>query len=76
MSKTKELPAALLLTADECAAMCKMGVATWWRRDSAGLVPRAIRSGRTTRWSRADVELWVELGCPGRKAFEAAKRRI
>lgn len=60
----------LLLTAEECAALAGVGVATWWRRDAAGLCPRAIRIGRTTRWRRAELLAWIEAGCPRREEWE------
>lgn len=61
------------LTARQVAKMLGVGPATWWRRDAAALCPKAIRHGRTTRWLRRDIELWIELNCPPRAKFEQLK---
>lgn len=71
--QTKTLPEPLLLTAQECAALLGIGLATFWRRDAAGQCPAAIRHGKTTRWRRADILAWIELGCPSRASFEARR---
>jgi predicted DNA-binding transcriptional regulator AlpA len=68
---TTQLPNAL--TARQCAHMLGIGLATWYRRDGAALCPRAIRHGRTTRWARRDIELWIELGCPNRAKVRNAE---
>lgn len=38
-------------------------------------IPAPVRIGRSVRWRESDIRLWVELGCPNRETFEAAKER-
>jgi predicted DNA-binding transcriptional regulator AlpA len=61
----------LLLPAQEAAALCAVGEASWWRYQSAAKVPAPVKLGGRTLWRRADLELWIELGCPNRAVFEA-----
>ncbi len=41
--------------------------------DVSGQMPQSIRIGRCKRWRASDIDLWIELGCPNRDRFEAAK---
>jgi excisionase family DNA binding protein len=78
MNGTADDIRALLVTAKEAAKLARMGLRTWWRRAASDGVPAAVRmGGRLVRWRRADIERWVELGCPDRPTFEASsgKRR-
>lgn len=63
----------LLLTAVEAAAMCGFSVRTWWRLESSGKIPAAVRLGRSKRWPAEELRAWVEAGCPDRKRWEANK---
>lgn len=36
--------------------------------ESSGLMPRALRVGRTCRWEPEVVERWIAAGCPARAA--------
>ncbi|MGO9597026.1 MAG: helix-turn-helix transcriptional regulator [Isosphaeraceae bacterium] len=53
-----------LLNAEEVAAMLGVSERTLWRLLSAGRVPKPVRFGRSTRWRLADVEEWINRGCP------------
>ena len=44
------------------------------RMNSAGSLPRPIKLGRSVRWSVAEVNQWIEAGCPDRENWEAMKR--
>ncbi len=35
-----------------------------FRLADAGRMPRAIRIGRLVRWRRADLQEWINAGCP------------
>jgi predicted DNA-binding transcriptional regulator AlpA len=61
----------LLLKAAEAAALCAASEATWWRWNASGRCPRPVRCGGITRWRASDVRLWVALGLPDRRTFEA-----
>ncbi len=62
--------ATLLLNAREAARLAGISEPSWWRHHAAGLVPDAVKIGRSTRWRRADIARWIELGCPSRGEFE------
>ena len=55
---------ALLLTAEEVAAMLGVSERTLWRLLSAGKVPKPVHFGRSTRWRAAEVAEWINRGCP------------
>jgi predicted DNA-binding transcriptional regulator AlpA len=50
-----------------------IGVRTWWRYHSMGLVPDCVRFGGVVRWRRSDVDLWISMGCPKLAEFNARK---
>ncbi len=62
----------LLIADREAAALCGVSRATWHRLRAAGKLPPSLRIARCVKWRRADVELWILLGCPDRATFEAA----
>lgn len=61
------------LLIDDRTASAKAGVSrsTWHVLRAAGKLPPAIKLGRACRWRLADVELWVEWGCPDAAEFAA-----
>ena len=63
----------VLLTAREAARLCGFSLRTWWRLDSAGKIPAAIRFGRSKRWSAETLRAWVKAGCPDRKCWESMR---
>ena len=64
-------PNALLVTAKQAAGMCGKSLRTWRTWDAAGLIPRAVRIGRSTLWRLDELRAWVEAGCPRREEWEA-----
>lgn len=64
----------LLLPAQEAAALCAVGEASWWRYQSAAKIPAPVKLGGRTLWRRADLELWIELGCPDRAIFDVERK--
>jgi len=67
-------PPPLLLSVDDARLFCG-GVAapTWIAWSARGLVPAPIRVGvgrGRVFWRKADLEVWVEAGCPPRTRFE------
>jgi excisionase family DNA binding protein len=57
----------LLLGAEDVARLLSVAPRTVWKMDAAGKIPRPIRLGRRTLWRRAELEEWVEGGCPSRR---------
>src|SRR5262245_24308446 len=60
----------LLLRAAEAGVLCGRSLASWYRDNAAGRVPAPVRIGGAVRWRRAELERWVEAGCPDRATWE------
>ena len=60
----QDLP--LLLSAHEAAALCGKTERTWRRWDTAGLIPKPMRIGRSTLWRADELKAWVAADCPPR----------
>ena len=63
----------LLVDTDQAAALCGMSPASWYRLKAAGKTPAPVRLGGRVLYRTEDLRLWVALGCPPRKEFEARK---
>jgi predicted DNA-binding transcriptional regulator AlpA len=68
-----DLPEAMLIPDTAAAALAGVSRSTWHVLRAAGRVPRSVKLGRAVRWRRAEVELWIEWGCPPCVEFEARK---
>lgn len=66
-----DLKPALLVAAKSAGAMCSKSLRTWRTWDSAGLIPRPVRIGRSTLWSVDELKAWIAAGCPRRAEWEA-----
>ena len=62
-----------LLSAADCARICRISRRSWFRLVSSGRVPACIRVGASPRWIRKILEEWISMGAPDRKTFEAMK---
>lgn len=58
----KPLPA--LLTAQDVATELQCCEENVRRMAATGLMPAALKIGKLSRWARADVEAWIQSGCP------------
>ena len=45
------------------------------RMDSAGLLPKPVRLGRSVRWPVDEVQTWLKAGAPNRRRWEQIKGR-
>ena len=63
----------LLVDTEQAAAACGIGRATWFRLKSAGKTPAPVKLAGRVLYRVEDLKLWVSLGCPPRKEFEARK---
>ena len=68
--RSAEQPTALTVNAKGVAAMLGVSVRQVWRLHATGRLPRAIRLGNCVRWRRAEIEAFVEAGCPMREKWE------
>ncbi|MCZ7605860.1 MAG: helix-turn-helix domain-containing protein [Planctomycetota bacterium] len=66
-------PAALVLTTDELATALRISPAMVFKLKAAGKLPAPVRLGRGLRWRRAEVEAWLEAGCPALESWEAQR---
>jgi excisionase family DNA binding protein len=63
----------LALESGEAAALLGISRSHFWKLHSAGQVPAPVRFGRATRWSRRELELWLQAGAPSRERWEDTK---
>ena len=64
---------ATLVKAKELAQMLSVSERHVWRMKSAGKLPKPVTVGGCVRWVLADIELFLSMGCPAQKQFEAMK---
>lgn len=60
----------LLLRAAEAAHFLGLSRSELYRLDASGRLPAPVRLGKVKRWSRPELEKWVERGCPPRHDWE------
>lgn len=54
-----------LLSAEACAALADVSLATWYRIVARGHAPASVKIGRAcVRWKADEIKEWVEEGCP------------
>jgi hypothetical protein len=63
----------LLVDTHEAATRCGVSLATWHRLKAAEKTPAPLRLIGKVLYRTADLQLWVALGCPPRKEFEARR---
>ena len=63
----------LVVDARDFAHILVLSVRTIRRLDCSGKLPRPVKIGGAVRWRRAEVEAWVEAGCPDRQRWEAMR---
>ncbi|MEM7811310.1 MAG: helix-turn-helix domain-containing protein [Planctomycetota bacterium] len=68
-TRSADLPA--LLSRDETAALVGISTPTLDRLNRRGKTPRTLTLGGRRLYRRADVDRWIELGCPDRREFDA-----
>jgi predicted DNA-binding transcriptional regulator AlpA len=59
-----------LLRRVAAARFCGVGASTWDRLSGAVLTPAPIRLGGSVGWSRRELALWIDHGCPPRAQWE------
>jgi len=64
-------PDSLLVGPNDAAKLLSISRTSWDRLVAAGNTPRPLSIFKWPRWSRETLQLWVSLGCPNRKVFEA-----
>jgi len=46
------------------------------RMNSAGLIPSPVMIGSSPRWTRADIDSWLNSGCPKRDAGKSTTQSV
>lgn len=62
-----------LVNANELAKMLAISVRHVWRMKAGGKLPKTVNVGGCVRWLLADIELFLAMGCPAQKQFDAMK---
>ena len=62
-----------LLTVKDLSERLRISTRQCWKLLSSGRLPAPVRLSRSVRWRAADIARFVELGCPSRDVFDAAK---
>ena len=65
-----ERAAAQLLDVGSVAALLNCSRRHVYRLADAGKMPRPVKLGALVRWRRAELELWLENGCPPVRAVK------
>ena len=55
---------ALLITAEQVAAMLQVSPRTVWRLRSSGKLPKPVEIGGSVRWNSEQIQRWISEGCP------------
>lgn len=63
----------LLITAKQVRELVNISRTTWYELVRAKLAPKPIKLGTVTRWSLAEIKLWVQRGCP---SMQILKRQL
>ena len=74
MGKTNTRNEIQLLTAKELGALLNLSKRQIFRLNSSGKIPAPIRIGGSVRWANSTIEIWINMGCPDRQAFEAMQQ--
>ncbi len=65
----------ILIDAKEAAALCGLGISTWYNLVASGKVPDSVRLGRSVKWRREELLAWIDAGCPARTAWKTLSGR-
>ena len=58
---------ALLLTAEQVGQLLGCSWRTVYRLRDAGRIPPPVKLNGMVRWSRKEVEAWIDEGCPSHR---------
>jgi hypothetical protein len=65
----------LAVRREQAAALFSVGVATWDRWDSSGVLgPAGVKRAGVKLWSLAELKEWLAAGMPGRKEWQARRK--
>lgn len=65
------LPCApILVDAETASKLLSVGVSLFYALDSKGAVPQPVHLNSKKLWSRLQLEIWAQNGCPSRDSAE------
>ena len=66
----------VLISPAGLAAMLSLSRSKVFDMRAAGQLPKPLKLGRSTRWRLADIEAWINAGCPSLEKFEKIRGAI
>lgn len=63
----------LAVPAEAAARLCGCGRSKWYALHAQGLVPDPVHVGKRPLWRVAELDAWMQAGCPNREDWEAHK---
>ena len=63
----------LLLSVHELSAVLRVSGRHVANLRARGMLPAPVRLGRSIRWLLAEIEAWIDAGCPSREQRESMK---
>ncbi|NLW85441.1 MAG: helix-turn-helix domain-containing protein [Planctomycetes bacterium] len=57
-------PVSALLTVEEVSMMLNCSIRHVYRLADGGRMPRPVKLGNLNRWSKKDLQSWIDDGCP------------
>lgn len=72
--KIENLRAVQMLNSNDLMALLGIKKSAFYQLKSTGKLPRPVRIGTIQRWRLADVERWLEFGCPSQQKFEVLRK--
>jgi len=64
-----------LLTVEETADKLGLSRSSVYQMDAQGKLPRKIKLGRKSLYSRVELDCWIANGCPPRAEWERVKEK-
>ncbi len=58
-----------LFRREAAAEYSAVGLSTWDRLTAAGLTPEPVKLGGAVLWSRRELAVWIDHGCPNRATW-------
>jgi len=67
----RQTPERLLLSGKDVEAITGVDLRTITRHADAGIMPPGIKLGGLRRWRKAEIQEWIDAGCPKLRTFTA-----
>lgn len=71
----RQFPPPLALSAGQLADRFGVSLRHVRRMDSAQMLPKPVRFGRSVRWPADEIDAWLKAGAPDRRRWEQIRDR-